>query len=67
MAQNLNDIKETMLTDLNKSLGVVNDINVKENVENFFEKGWYDMKKSYKDNLNSCIQYMAIKKSKKSY
>ena len=67
MTQNLDEIKETMLKDLNKSLSVVNDIDIKESVENFCEKGWYDMKKSYKDNLNSCIQYIAIKKSKKSH
>ena len=52
-----------MINDLTKSLKMVMDIDVEKYVKLFFEKNWYDEKKTYKTNLQSCIQYIAIRKS----
>lgn len=61
----IEDYKKTLIKDLNKSFKVVNDIDIEEYVNSFCDKGWVDIKKSYEENLKSCIQYIAIKKAKK--
>ena len=54
---------QCMINDLTKSFKMVMDMDVEKYVKLFFEKNWYDEKKTYKTNLHSCIQYIAIRKS----
>lgn len=60
---NLTDVKQKMLNELKNSLKMVTDIDIKNGVNSFFMKGGYNVNKSYKDNIKSCIQYIAIKKA----
>ena len=43
---------------------VVTDINFEDSITKFIEKGGYDFNKSLKENVKSCIQYIAIRKAK---
>lgn len=40
------------------------DINFQDSIKKFIEKGGYDFNKSLKENVKSCIQYIAIRKAK---
>lgn len=60
---NITNIKQKMLNDLKNSLKAVNDIDIENGVNTFFLKNGYDIKEQYKTNLQSCIQYIAIKKA----
>lgn len=56
-----NSLFSTMKMSLAK---VVTDINFEESVKTYIEKGGYDFKKSLKENVKDCIQYIAIRKAK---
>lgn len=63
MALTIEEAKVKMLADLKQSLKMVNDIDIENGVNTFFMKNGYNTKKQYKTNLQSCIQYIAIKKA----
>lgn len=63
MALTIEEAKVKMLADLKQSLKMVNDIDIENGINSFFMKNGYDIKESYKTNKESCIQYIAIKKS----
>lgn len=63
MVLTLEEAKVKILADLKQSLKMVNDIDIENGVNSFFMKNGYDIKKSYKTNIESCIQYIAIKKA----
>lgn len=57
------DGKKKLISVLKTTLKDVTDINITEGVKSFCSKGGYIMKDSFKKNLNSCIQFLAIKKA----
>jgi hypothetical protein len=57
------DAKKKLTSVLKSTLQAVNDIDIVEGVSSFVKKGGYIMKDSFKKNLESCIQYLAIKKA----
>lgn len=65
MEQNINDAKSQMINDLQHTLSMVNDIDIKKDVNSFFKKGGYNPNKSFDINKKSCIQFIALKKAYK--
>ena len=57
------DAKKKLTSVLKSTLQAVNDIDIVEGVSSFIKKGGYIMKDSFQKNLESCIQYLAIKKA----
>jgi hypothetical protein len=59
----IEDAQKKLISVLKTTLKDVTDINITEGVKSFCSKGGYIMKDSFKKNLNSCIQFLAIKKA----
>ncbi len=57
------DGKKKLISVLKTTLKDVTDIDIVEGVTTFVKKGGYIMKDSFQKNLESCIQYLAIKKA----
>lgn len=68
MAVSINTNEEankSLIASIQNTIGkLVNDIDFEDACKKFVQKGGYDFTKSLKENVKSCIQFIAIKKAK---
>ena len=59
------EANKSLLASVQMSIGkLVTDVDFEDACKKFVQKGGYDFNKSLKENVKSCIQYIAIKKAK---
>lgn len=59
------EANKSLLASIQISIGkLVTDVDFEDACKKFVQKGGYDFNKSLKENVKSCIQYIAIKKAK---
>ncbi|MBR6517607.1 MAG: hypothetical protein IKT40_12320 [Bacilli bacterium] len=61
----IEDAEKSIISSIKNHLSkVVTDINFEDSIKSFLKKGGYDFNKSLKENIDSCIQYIAIRKAR---
>lgn len=61
----IEEAKTSLISTIKMTIGkIVNDVDFENSINKYIEKGGYDFSKSLKENVNDCIQYIAIRKAK---